>query len=118
MPPMGGSPPAMPGQVPQGGKEMKGRLQMGLILALLEMAMPNITDPEDKIVAEEMHLKGLKRFSKPPGDLQKAEMNFMQSQLNPMPRPSPMDQGPQIQSRLQGMGVQPQQAAAPGPVAA
>jgi len=116
MPQFGGSPPAMPGQVQQPGKEMKGRLQMGLILALLEMAMPNLMDPEDKIIAEEMHLKGLKRFSKPPGDLQKAEMNFMSSQLNPMPRPSPMDQGPQIQSRLQGMGVQPQQA--PGPVAA
>src|SRR6266542_1072550 len=52
MPPFGGSPPAMPGQVQQPGKDMKGRLQMGLILALLEMAMPNITDPEDKTVAE------------------------------------------------------------------
>ena len=113
MPPMGGSPPAMPGQVPQGGKEMKGRLQAGLILALMEMAMPNMTDPEDKIIMEEAHLKMLKRFSKPPGDLQKAEMNFMSSQLNPMPRPSPMDQGPQIQQRLGAMGVQPQQAAPP-----
>jgi hypothetical protein len=120
MPQFGGTAPAMPGQVQQPGKDLKGKLQIGVLLTLLEMALPNLSDPEDKIVAEEAHLKLLKRFSKAPGDLGKAELDFMKSQAYPIARPSPMDQGQQIQSRLQGMGVQPAQAQMQGgaPVAA
>lgn len=112
----GGMAPAMPGQVDKGGKDMRGKLQMGIILSLLEIALPNLSDPEDKIVAEEAHLKLLKRFSKPPGDMAKSEMNFMQSQLAPLPRGSAMDSRPGIQGAMAGMGVQPPAQA--GPVAA
>jgi len=97
--------PAMPNAPQLGGKELRGRTVAGLALELLRMSMPMLGNSEDGQAVAEVVAKLGRKFAKPPQDLAQSELKFMQSQLNPMPRPQAMDMGPQAQGALAAQGV-------------
>ena len=78
--PMGTS-PAMPGKVPQDGKIARGKVVAGLGLEMLRVSIPLLGNSEEGLLVTEVTAKLAKRFMKPPEDLGKSELGFMQSQL-------------------------------------
>lgn len=82
-PSAGGTSPAAPAQPERGGKEARGRVVAGLALELARVAIPLLGNSQDGVDLAKFVSTFGKRFVKPPEDLGKSELQFMQSQIFP-----------------------------------
>jgi len=97
--------PAMQPQ-PKGGQEARGQIIAGLGLEMVRTAIPMFPKESDMAIAlAEIAAKLGKMFKKPPEDLGKAELKFMEQQLFPGQRPAAMESGGAVRSSLMGQGV-------------